>query len=242
MRIIAQKSNALNTEDFLQTSLTKNYIDAMSFNVAYTKDQRVVVFNWDAAGIAVKNTINSSTFGELKNYEIVLLEDILQKLKESSIRKDIYLNLVPTNQDLLSEENIKEVTNEMKAYIASVKTIVDTYSTLVINIHSVSRNLITMMKKEMPNYRIGFEVTGNDFNFIDVDYYILLSSIHNDSIIDVLHKNKKEVILYILSDYYISYLYEHYFGEKSTPELQQTFSKLGLMTNYPDIIYKVFTA
>lgn len=242
MRIIAQKSNTLNTDDFLKDSLTKSYIDAMSFNVAYTKDRRVVVFNSNVAGIAVMNTINNSTLGELKNYEIVLLEDVLQKLKEAPVKKDIYLNLAPIRQGILNDENIQEVTNEMNAYIKSLKTILASYSTLTINLHSVSRNLIVMMQKEITTHRIGFAVTGNDFNFIDVDYYILLSSTQDDSMIDVLHKNNKEVILYILSDYYISYLYEHYLGEKSTPELQQTFSKLGIMTNYPDIIYRVFSA
>ena len=86
----------------------------------------------------------------------------------------------------------------------------------------------------------GFVIYGDDLNFIDVDYYVILMNAFSDAIIDLLHKRKKEVLLYLSSDYDIDYTYEHYLGEKSTPYLQEVFQKIGIISNYPEIIHKVF--
>lgn len=240
MKIIAQKSNNQNTTNFIEDSLTQEYIDAMSFNVTYTKDNSIVVFSENSVGIAVTNTINDSTLKELQGYEIILLDKLLKDLSEQPEKKDVYLNLAPTNQGVLSDENIKDIAKISDRYVENVKNIVEKYKNLTIHIHSVSRNLVTKLKEKITNFEIGFAFTGNDLSFIDVDYYVIVSNTRNDNIIDILLKENKKVIIYITSDYYISYLYEHYLGEKSTPYLQQTINKLSIMTNYPAIINKVF--
>lgn len=240
MKIIAQKNNTLTTSDFLKNSLSKDFVDAMSFNVTYTQDKKVVVYSAPTTGSAITNIINTSTLGQLQGYEIILLEEILQTLSNSPIKKDLYINLTPYNPGILSDENIQEVTDQMNDYIDELQKVIGQYKDLVIHIHSINRSFVTMLKQKLASYPIGFAITGADLTFVDVDYYVLLSSTQNDIIIDTLLKNKKEVILYIYSDYYISYLYEHYLGEKSTPYLQETFEKLGFMGNYPEIIYKVF--
>lgn len=240
MNIIAQKSNNLNTSSFIDDSLTKDYIDAMSFNVTYTRDNNIVVFSENSVGIAITNTINDSTLKELQGYEIILLDTLLKDLNGRGMKKDIYLNLAPTNQGALSDENIKNIAKMSDTYVDAVMEIIQKYPGLSIHVHSVSRSLITKLKEKTADLEIGFSFAGNDLNFIDVDYYVLVSNTRNDNIIDILLKENKKVIIYITSDYYISYLYEHYLGEKSTPYLQQTFHKLSIMTNYPSIIYKVF--
>lgn len=240
MRIIAQKSDTLNTYDFFYNGLTKDYIDALGFNVTYTKDNKIVVFNNSAIGIAITNTINNSTLEELQGYEIVLLDEVLKNLNQNPIKKDLYINLAPSNPGLLTEDNIQQVTKSMNDYIDELKKVISPYTSLTINLHSISRNLITILKQKITTSKIGFAVTGEDATFIDVDYYVLISNTQNDAIIDTLLKNNKEVIIYVSSDYYMSYLYEHYLGEKSTPYLQQTFEKLALLTNYPEIIYRIF--
>ena len=62
----------------------------------------------------------------------------------------------------------------------------------------------------------------------------------NDTIIDLLLKENKEVILYVNSDYYISFLYDHYVGEKSTSHSQQVLTEIKILTNYPEVIHRVF--
>jgi hypothetical protein len=240
MRIISQKSNNLNTYDFFYYGLTKNYIDAVSFNITYTKDNKIVVFNTTTSGAAITNTINNSTLDSLQGYEVNLLNNTLEKLNQGNFKKQIYINLVPSNYDILTDENIKEITESMNNYIDKLKIIINNYPNLIINLHSINRSLVTILKQKIPNRKIGFVVSEDDFNYIDVDYYIILANIVNDSIIDLLIKNKKEVNIYIYSDYYISYIYEHYLGEKSTPIMQETFNKLGIISSYPEIINKVF--
>ncbi len=240
MRIIAQKTNSLTTSDFLKNSLGKDFIDAMSVSVTYTKDNKIVVYNAPTSDGAITNTINISTLGELQGYEIVLLEVMLKELNTSSKQKALYINLAPYNPGVLSDENIEYVSKRMNEYVSELKRVIQLYPKVTVHIHSINRNLISILKEKMPTNRIGFAVTGADITFVDVDYYVLLATVQNDLIIDTLLKNKKEVIIYVYSDYYISYLYDHYLGEKSTPYLQETFEKLGFMGNYPEIIYKVF--
>lgn len=240
MRIIAQKNNALNTSDFLSKSLSNDYIDGMSFNVTYTKDNKIVIFNSISISGAITNTINTSTLGELQGYEVILLDDVLRNLSKNPVKKDIYLNLAPLNTGIINDDNINEVTMMLNEYIDKIKEIIYNYKNLIINLHSINRNIVELLKQKLSNNKIGFTVTGNDLNFIDVDYYILIANTQNDAVIDMLLKNNKEVIIYVYSDYYISYLYDHYLGEKSTPYLQETFNKIAIMTNYPEIINKVF--
>lgn len=240
MKIIAQKTNNLTTSDFLKNSIEKSYIDAMSISVTYTKDNKIVVYNAPTADSAITNTINTSTLGQLQGYEIILLEDILKELNTSTKQKALYINLAPYNPGILSDENIEFVTTRMNEYVEELKRTIEKYPKITIHIHSINRSLIAILKEKLPKHRIGFAVTGADITFVDVDYYVFLATTQNDLIIDTLLKNNKEVIIYVYSDYFISYLYEHYLGEKSTPYLQETLKKLGLMGNYPDIIYKVF--
>ena len=118
--------------------------------------------------------------------------------------------------------------------------IIDKYPNLKIHLHSISRVLVTIIQQKIKNHRIGFVIHEQDLNFIDVDYYVMTMNAFNDTIIDLLLKENKEIILYIHSDYYISFVYNHYLSEKSTAHLQEVFQKINILTNYPEIIHKVF--
>lgn len=240
MRIIYQKSSNLNTYNFFYNSVTRAYIDAVNFNITYTKDNKIVVFNTVSTGAAITNTINNSTLEDLQGYEIVLLEDLLGQLNQNNFKKEIYINLVPSNPGILSDENIQAVTIRMNQYIDELNRIISKFPILKISLHSINRSLITILKQKIKQVKIGIVVSGDDLTFTDVNYYIILANVLNDSIIDMLIKKNKEVNIYIYSDYYISYIYQHYLGETSTPELQQTLPKLGIISMYPDIINKVF--
>lgn len=213
----------------------------MGLNVALTRDNKILTYNIAANSEATTNTIESSTLAELQNYELELLEDTLKSLNERNLQKDIYINIAPFRTGPLTEENIQISTERMNLYIDTIKEIINRYPNLKIHLHSINRSLVTILKEKIKNHRIGFVISNRDLNFIDVEYYVMTMNAFNDTIIDLLLKEKKEVILYVHSDYYISFIYEHYMGEKSTPYLQQTFNQLGILTNYPEIINKVFT-
>ncbi|MBE6147081.1 MAG: hypothetical protein E7168_01955 [Firmicutes bacterium] len=235
MKIIVQKTDAKNTTQFLTDFITTNYINGISLNIAITKDNKIVSFNIPANDQSITKTINQSTLTELKNYEIVELEIILTELERRNITKDIYINLSPIQTGTLTDENIIQVTDRLNNYISLVKNIVENHNSLNLKIHSVNRNLIQIAKSKIKTIPLGFVIYGLDLNFIDVDYYVITMNIFNDAIIDQLLKKEKTVLLYINSDYYLSYVYNHFLGKDSTPYLNETIKKLGIITNYPEI-------
>lgn len=241
MKIIAQQTDAFNTYVFWNNIIEKDYIYAMSINIALTKDNRVVTYNIYTNIDANINTIENSNLDELDNYELELFEDTLKSLNERNLQKDIYVNIAPFRTGALTEENIQATTERMNLYINKIKEIIDRYPNLTVHLHSINRSLVTILKEKIRNHRIGFVITNRDLNFIDVDYYVMTMNAFDDTIIDLLLSENKEVILYVHSDYYISFIYDHYIGPNSTPHLKQVFEQLGLLTNYPEIINKVFT-
>lgn len=240
MKIISQQTDAMNTYDFWNNAIDKNYIDAISLNIAFTKDNQILTYTITVNNDATINTIENSTLIELKNYELELFEDTLKSLNLKKFSKDIYINIAPFRTGPITDENIQEITERMNLYIDKIKEIIDKYPNLKIHLHSISRVLVTMIQQKIKNHRIGFVIHEQDLNFIDVDYYVMTMNAFNDTIIDLLVKENKEVILYIHSDYYISFVYNHYLSEKSTAHLQEVFQKINILTNYPEIIQKVF--
>ncbi|MDD6223409.1 MAG: hypothetical protein PUB18_00180 [bacterium] len=239
MKIIAQKTDALNNEEFLNNIKEHDFIDAISLNIALTQDNRILAYNIRANSESIINTIEESTLEQLDNYEIELLNDALSNINQKKIKKDIYINIVPFRTGPLTNENIEFVTNRMNLYIDLLKEILEKYPNLKIKVHSINRSILTIAKTKLKNYRLGYVIHDRDLNFTDVDYYVITMNAFDDSIIDLLLNRNKEVILYISSDYYLSYIYQHYLGEKSTPHLNQTLQRLGIMTNYPEIVNQV---
>jgi len=240
MRIIAQQTDALNTYDFWNNVTNQDYIDSMALNIALTKDDRVVTYNLSTGIDANINTIENSNLIELKNYELELFEDTLKNLNERNLKKNLYVNIAPFRTGQLTEENIQATSRRINLYVDKIKENIDRYPNLKIHLHTINRSIATILKNKIKDHRIGFIITNRDLNFIDVDYYVITMNAFNDTIIDLLLKENKEVILYVSSDYYISFLYDHYVGEKSTPHSQQVLKELGILTNYPEIINKLF--
>ena len=227
MRIIAQKTDILNNEEFIKNATTKDYIYGITINVALTKDNKILTY-LPANIEASINTIENSTYDELNN------------LNQKNYNKLIYLNINPFKTGPLTDENIEETTRRMNLYLDKIKKIIDEYPNLKINLHSINRSLVTIMKQKIKNHQIGYIINNNDLNFIDVNYYIVIMNIFNDTIIDILLKEKKEINLYISSDYYLSFVYNHYVGKKSTHYRKEIFKDLGIVTSYPNIIYRTF--
>jgi len=241
MKIIAQQTDALNTYDFWNNVIEKDYIYAMAINIALTKDNRVVTYNIYTNIDANINTIENSNLDELGNYELELFEDTLRSLNERNLKKDIYVNIAPFRTGPLTEENIQETTERMNLYVNKMKEIIDMYPNLKIHLHSLNRSILTILKEKIKNHRIGFVITNRDLNFIDVDYYVMAMNAFNDTIIDLLLNENKEVILYVRSDYYMSFIHNHYIGPNSTIHLHKVFNQLKVITNYPEIMNKVLT-
>lgn len=241
MKIIEKKSDISNSYDFFNQALNNNIVDGIGLNIAYTKDNQIVIFNTPLSNLAIINTIENSNIQQLENYEILRLDETLQFLETQNMKKDIYLNIIPFKTGIITSENINQITNRINQHINYLKEIVDNHPNLNINIHSIGRNFVTILQQKIPNRNIGFAVGGDDLTFIDVKYYVIPTDFINDNIINQLLNDNKEVLIYIASDYQLSYIYNHYLGKDSTPYLQEIFSKLNIITSYPDIANKVLT-
>ena len=240
MKIIAQQTNSLNTYDFRNNVIQKDYIDGMTLNVALTQDNKILIYNVSTNNDSIVNTIENSTLIELNNYELELLDDALKDLSLRNMTKNIYISLAPFRIGVLSDENIKEMSKRMNLYVDKVNEIITKYPDLKIHIHSINKSLIIIMKQKIKSNPIGSVIYNRDADFIDVDYYVIMMSAFDDAIIDLLLREEKQVLLFINSDYYISYVYEHYIAENSTPYLAQVFTKIKIITNFPEISNKVF--
>ena len=240
MKIIAGQTNSSNTDKFRTNVIEKDYINGMTLNVALTKDNKILTYNIPTSDDAIINTIENSTLAELYNYELELLDDALKDLSQRNMIKDIYINIAPFRVGILSNENIKQISERMNLYIDDIKQIIDRYPNLKIHLHSINKSLITIMKQKIKTHPIGSVVFNRDADFIDVDYYVVTMNAFDDAIIDLLLRNKKDILLYVYSDYYISYVYDHYLGEKSTPYLREVLTKIKIITNFPGIVDKIF--
>ena len=174
MRIIAQKTDILNNEEFIKNATTKDYIYGITINVALTKDNKILTYNLPANIEASINTIENSTYDELNNFELDLLENTLNNLNQKNYNKLIYLNVNPFKTGPLTDENIEETTRRMNLYLDKIKKIIDEYPNLKINLHSINRSLVTIMKQKIKNHQIGYIINNNDLNFIDVNYYTVI--------------------------------------------------------------------
>lgn len=240
MKIIAGQTNSSNTDKFRTNVIEKDYINGMTLNVALTKDNKILTYNIPTSDDAIINTIENSNLAELYNYELELLDDALKDLSQRNMTKDIYINIAPFRVGILTNENIKKITERMNLYIDKIIEIIDKYPKLKVHLHSINKSLITIMKQKIKTHPIGLVIFNRDADFIDVNYYVITMNAFDDVIIDLLLQANKEVLLYVYSDYYISYVYEHYLGKNSTPYLKNVFNKIKIITNFPEIINKVF--
>lgn len=240
MKIIAQKSDAMNSEEFFRKALSTNYIDGINLNVALTRDNQIVVFNNTSVSDAIVNTIDNSTLSELNNYDIITLEDTLNKLNQKNTTKDIYINVIPFKTGILTDENIQQTVTKMNLYIDTLKTIIDNFTRLTIHVHSINRNLVSMLKNKLKNNQVGFVIYTGDLNFIDVDYYVFTMNVYDEAIIDQLLRKNKNILIYIHSDYYLSVVYQGFLKEQENKVITKLVDKIAIISNYPEIIYKLF--
>ncbi len=240
MKIIAQKSAAMNSEDFFNNALSKNYIDGINLNVALTSDNKIVVFNNTSTEQAIINTIDNSTLDQLGNYDIITLEETLDQLNQKQSTKEIYINVIPFKTGILTDETIEKVINKMNQYIDNLKTIIEKHSNLPIHVHSINRNLVSMMKNKIKNIPVGFVIYTGDLNFIDVNYYVFTMNVYDEAIIDQLLQKNKGIILYINSDYYLSIVYQGFIQEQQNEVVTKLIDQISIISNYPEIIYKLF--
>ena len=95
MNLIIQKSIKYNMQDFFNKVIDLDFVDGISMNVGVTKDDEIVIFNLSSGNDELVKSIYSNTYTELKNLELVMLEDVLNYLNNIKYKGRVMLNIIP---------------------------------------------------------------------------------------------------------------------------------------------------
>ncbi len=240
MNLIIQKSIKYNMQDFFNKVIDLDFVDGISMNVGVTKDDEIVIFNLSSGNDELVKSIYSNTYTELKNLELVMLEDVLNYLNNIKYKGRVMLNIIPLEHKCITEEETKALMEKIKKFINNLESLLKDKTNLHMYLHSTSRNLITLLKNKGLKASIGFAVTTTDLNYIDTDYYVFAYEMINLILIKQELDLKKEVYLYLGSAYEMSSIFDYLRGDKATPLARELYDKLNLIGDYPDTMKKTF--
>ena len=240
MKLIIQKSIKYNMQDFFNKVIDLDFVDGISMNVGVTKDNEIVIFNLSSGNDELVKSIYSNTYKELKNLELVTLEEVLNYLNKINYKGRVMLNIIPLEHKCITEEETKALMEKIKQFINNLESLLKDKTNLDMYLHSTSRNLITLLKNKGLKAKIGFAVTTTDLNYIDTDYYVFAYEMINLILIKQEIDLKKDVYLYLGSAYEMSSIFDYLRGDKATPLARELYDKLNLIGDYPDIMKKTF--
>ena len=240
MNLIIQKSIKYNIQDFFNTVINLDFVDGISLNVGVTKDDKIVIFNLSSGNDELVKSIYSNTYNELKNLEMIMLDDVLSYLSKINYKGRVMLNIIPLEHKCITEDETKALMEKIKLFLNNLENILKDKTNLDMFIHSTSRNLVTLLKNKGLKIKIGFAVTTTDLNYIDVEYYVFAYEMINLILIKQEIDLKKEVFLYLGSAYEISSIYDYLRGDKATDLAKELYNELNLMGDYPELMKKTF--
>lgn len=239
MKILAQKNTKYTLPEFFSNVINYDYISGIVLNVVKTSDNVLVVINLSSGEESYVKTVYSNEFLNLKGFEMAPLKEIINYLKRINYKRKVILNIIPYLPIQLTEEQNKLLFLEYQEYARNLKNIINN-SNLDMYIHSVSRSLIDLIKKENLKSKLGFAIVGFDLNYIDVDYYVFTPEMLNFPLMKQQLDNSKEIMVYIGTDYEISYLYDIFKGNKITDLTKEIAGSIYLIGNYPEVLNKTF--
>lgn len=231
MNIIANKNQDETFKTFIQNIEKDEFIKGFTLYITKTKDEEIVVYSQNKITEEILYNIQNNNFIYLNN-EVIKLEEFFEITK--FIDKDIFIFVTPILTPILSDSNIKSIYDENVKYINKISDIIKKQNKTNIYINSTSRVLINLLYKNLQNYKIGFELSINDLNYIDTDYYILKTTMLNNAIIDEQFSKNKKIFIMIntIEDLDIIYNYIN----KNIKYL----NKLNYICTYPNIFYNLF--
>ena len=240
MNLIIQKSIQYNIQDFFNKVINLDYIDGISLNVGVTKDEKIVVFNLSSGNEELLKSIHHNTYNQLKNLEMVMLDDILSYLNKNNYKDKVMLNLIPIEYKCVTEDETKALFEKINRYVNNLLTIFKDKKNLNLYVHSTSRSLINLLSEKDKNIHLGFAITTTDLNYIDVKYFVFSYEMINLTLIKQELDLGKEIFLYVGSTYEMSSIYDYLRGDKKTKLADEIYDKLFIMGDYPQILKKTF--
>lgn len=229
MKIIAHKHNTYNTELFLNSVIKRDYVDGSYIDVALTKDGKIVLLSTSNNVYTDLQNIEQNTLNSIVGYTPLTLEDFLKLYPVPD--KNIYINLL-TSSVFMNYPKIQ-------LYIQSLKETLDKFKDFTFTIVSNSQELVYYIYLEKMIHQTGLVIEDDNFNYLDVNTYVLTVPLLNDKIIKEQLNNNKEIMILLNSwdDLYttVSHFVASIVNKTST---QEEIDKIALIGFYPRIIYQ----
>jgi len=231
MKIIAEKEGLYNNDIFVEYISKEDIVDGIMFQITITSDGKVILFNSVRNNYASLGQIQTSTINELKNQSIVLIDDILEKLKDYP--KKIYLELVPFDALVVTDKNYEQISKFYQAFVNNVLEVLKKHSNLDIRLCSINQSILYHLMNSNSKYKIGMIFEPQNLNYVDVDFYIFVYTNFNNTIINQLLDANKDVMIQIDDSNNIPTIFEH-ISKNSNPN--RLINNISIITSRPILI------
>ena len=186
---ISTKNTLVNTKGAISLSLNTNYIDGISLNVAYTKDEVFIIADRDSLMFTTQGSgyIENNTYNDLLHFNIgtkilnarvVTLNEVLDIYNNSN--KILILNL--DYQGLRTEE-----------YTYQLLSLISNYPNIKIYLKSFDKTILSILNNSNTKAKIGIIIDNNNLNNINdnYDFYVINNYlVDKDILIKKINSNK----------------------------------------------------
>lgn len=240
MKIIAQKDNTYNMEQFLRNATGKEYLDGLYFDVIQTKDGRIIVFNVIFDNEAAIKNIQESTYSTLLQSEVVTLEQLLSSLN-NIWKKKIILNLVPLITPTISDQNIQMINRRNELYVNRVLEITNKFLNMDLRMSTESIAILYFLRAKERKRKLGIILNPQSLGYVDVDFYIVKPLMFDVKILEEQLRIGKEVIFQLDDLYDINYMMTNEVTKNFAGTKQEMFyllEHISFLSPYPEVIYR----
>ena len=206
---IATKNTLVNTKGAVSLSLNVSYIDGISLNVAYTKDEVFVIadrnslmFTTQGSGYLQYNTYNDllhyNVGTKVLNARVVTLKEVLEVYKETN-------KLLVLNLDYQGDRTAQ--------YTYQLLDLISEYPNVNIYLKSFNEEILNILKSSNTKARIGIIINDDNIDRLDenFDFYVINSYLVDSELIVKKINNDRVVMTELInsSNDLINYYYRY---------------------------------
>lgn len=239
MKIIAQKTDFYDNQEFFTEVIQYQSVNGISFNVLFNNEGKLLVYSYTPSSQYVIDRLERLPFQHVNNPNIMTLEDALEQVRRNRNDLEVYLNLIPTEINIVDDESLKELSAMNTRYTATLKQVVDNFPELKISLHSISRPLALLFQRNITNRRVGIFVYSGDLTPTEVSYYVFPVYMINNIIFEELIRRGKEIVLFVADDSDMAVVVQTYNSPKTTARASSILPKLTFIVNQPIVMEKL---
>lgn len=237
MNLIAHKSNLYNIVDFLNMVFDNDYINGAMFELTMTSDNKVVVFSPVFSNEATLDTIQSSTYAQIKSEDMITLENVVSYF--SNTNKRLLLNILPLSTMTLNDETFEKMAQRNVDYIARIQKQLARCNNKNISLISADNKVLYHLKKNLSCYKLGLFLSRTNLTYEDVDMYIFPSDMYSRSLIRQQILLNKEAMIFASSSTDLDLINKAILSKEVTVEEIKNTPNFGFITNYPELLHTI---